>query len=74
MLALSSFVIRNSAITEQKSWSGGKDDLFAGAPRKVLTGAVAMQLPTGAQVYEIDKVTVQPGGRSRGTSIPGRRS
>jgi uncharacterized membrane protein YdfJ with MMPL/SSD domain len=65
MLALTSYVIRNSAITEQQSWTDGRAsaDLFAGAPRKVLTGAVAMELPTGARVYEIDQVTVQPGGQ-----------
>jgi RND superfamily putative drug exporter len=64
LLALTSYVIRTSAITAQNGWTEGtaSNDLFAGAPRKVLTGAVAIQMPTGARVYEVDKVTVQPGG------------
>ena len=56
-------VIRSSAITRLTSWTDGVPslDLFAGAPRRVITGGVVTQLPPGAVVLQVDRVTVAPG-------------
>lgn len=61
-MAVTVFVIRSSA-DPQASWTEGEPapDVFAGIPREVLAGGVALRLPEGPAVIQIDRAFAQPG-------------
>lgn len=61
-MAVTIFVIRSSA-DPQMTWTEGdpSPDVFAGVPREVLAGGVAIELPQGPAVIQIDRAHAQPG-------------